>query len=521
MGSNGRCSRTGEELFFSENLNNNYLNEGFSLPKISYFEQLRNLLSCVPNTDYILNEDSISYTDKNGKIDYITPPFSCTEKSSWLPYFEQCMFQFSYSKEELSPDVFIKKFTELYGKYIVANQSSKSFEHPIHYACLDMKHSLDCFSSIDLKNSYECTFCSYSEKLYFSKNSHNCRNSYFLDSCTNCTNCMFCYGLSDAEYYVFNTKVSKDEYETFYKEASLNSPIRLEHAKERFSNFLLGHPVPSVYQSSSKNTQGNYIYKSKNIDTGFFIFNSENLNVSMSMLNSQNVTSGAFCGSNILDSFFPLLVGANGSNLKMVYASKGNIDNCIYCIGCENSSHLFGCVGLKDKKYCILNTQLSEGEYFNLRDKIIKFLKDNNIWGSIDFFRTMIIPYNMSLANIIMPLGRIQAHLFGHIWREDSRTSFSNLSNLESTIGDNIKICEINGLRFEHSQYEIDFCSEFNIALQERSPQQRFKERVQSASIGSKKTLLCPFTGEKIESWYSGIRTVLSNNEYEKYRVAN
>lgn len=39
--------------------------------------------------------------------------------------------------------------------------------------------------------------------------------------------------------------------------------------------------------------------------------------------------------------------------------------DCHFCVRCENCEYCFGCVGLKFKKYCIFNRQLTKKEYFN------------------------------------------------------------------------------------------------------------------------------------------------------------
>lgn len=48
-----------------------------------------------------------------------------------------------------------------------------------------------------------------------------------------------------------------------------------------------------------------------------------------------------------------------------------NIHDCYYCHLCFDSSHLFGCIGLRNKQYCIFNKQYSKEEYEILVPKII------------------------------------------------------------------------------------------------------------------------------------------------------
>lgn len=61
------------------------------------------------------------------------------------------------------------------------------------------------------------------------------------------------------------------------------------------------------------------------------------------------------------------------------------------CIECE---YCFGCVGLKKKKYCILNKQYSKEEYEELKGKIISDMKRSGEYGKF-------LPYEMSADRLI------------------------------------------------------------------------------------------------------------------------
>jgi hypothetical protein len=66
-----------------------------------------------------------------------------------------------------------------------------------------------------------------------------------------------------------------------------------------------------------------------------------------------------------------------------------DIENCEECI--------FS-VWLKSKKYYILNKQYEKQEYFNLKEKIIKYLKIQWKWWKFLWFNMSIFPYNDTIA---------------------------------------------------------------------------------------------------------------------------
>jgi hypothetical protein len=52
----------------------------------------------------------------------------------------------------------------------------------------------------------------------------------------------------------------------------------------------------------------------------------------------------------------------------------------MYCDQCFDSSNLFGCIGLRNKQYCILNTQYTKEAYETLVPQIIEHMQRNGEW---------------------------------------------------------------------------------------------------------------------------------------------
>jgi hypothetical protein len=48
----------------------------------------------------------------------------------------------------------------------------------------------------------------------------------------------------------------------------------------------------------------------------------------------------------------------------------------LYCDNCINCANCFGCAGLRDKKYCIFNTQYEKAEYEAIVANIIERMKE-------------------------------------------------------------------------------------------------------------------------------------------------
>jgi hypothetical protein len=240
--------------------------------------------------------------------------------------------------------------------------------------------------------------------------------------------------------------------------------------------------------------------------------------LSFGIMNGEHVFNSAFCGPPVSNVHQGVSIGRYASNLQTVFGSRGGLLNCDLCIGCEDSEYLFGCIGLKDSRHCILNQQCRPEEYHEIRDQLIQDLASRDEWGKMFPPVFSRIPYNASLAGLVMPLGRIQAHLFGYLWSEerDGISPVSKVVKKKQKQKDNSEssICEISGSFFELNNVEKDFYKEFQIPYPVRAPLQRLKDRFQLCKIGPLKKTKCPLIGEDIESWYEGPRSIVSQKGF-------
>ncbi len=106
-------------------------------------------------------------------------------------------------------------------------------------------------------------------------------------------------------------------------------------------------------------------------------------------------------------------LGVENLNFGAFNTFVSDSNNVFYSDCCFYSSYLFGCAGLKNKKYCILNKQYTKEEYEELLPKIIEHMKKSPLdkggqggfeWGK--FFPISLSPfaYNESMAQSYFPL---------------------------------------------------------------------------------------------------------------------
>ncbi len=264
------------------------------------------------------------------------------------------------------------------------------------------KNCIYCFESAKLIDSLytvlgiwgtklvDCTSVTESEKSYYCIDSNKCYNSTYLMDCNNCTDCHFsaflnnctdcfrCVAITHKKYCIFNKQYTKQEYFKKIEELKKENPEKLLNKMIDLKKQI---PHPASQQFSSENClYGNYIYNSKN---SYWCFNSyyiENSGYNFISGNVKNSWDLYFSGSSDKS-----VVTERGYEL---YASGRTIYNCaflsdsIYCTdsfysdNLINCSYCFGCVGLKGKKYCILNNQLTKDQY----DKAVKEIRKELGW---------------------------------------------------------------------------------------------------------------------------------------------
>ena len=183
-------------------------------------------------------------------------------------------------------------------------------------------------------------------------------------------------------------------------------------------------------------------------------------------------------------------IGACAENILFCASCRNQISECVYCFESTSSQHLFGCVGLKRDKYCILNKQYSKEEYFILKEKIIAHMKQTGEWG--EFFPITMSPfaYNETVAQEYFPLSKGQILKRGYIWREPSETIKASktipaerLPNNITDVPDDILnwaiICAESKKPFQIQKPELEFYRKMNLPIPRICPDQRHKRRMQ------------------------------------------
>ncbi|MBI5411729.1 hypothetical protein HZA43_00970 [Candidatus Peregrinibacteria bacterium] len=228
------------------------------------------------------------------------------------------------------------------------------------------KNCMDIFWCLNIELCYECSKIQGGYRCFWCFNGQNLSDCYFCDNCQACKNCFGCVGLRQREYCVYNQQLSKEEYKHFIESFQFTySEVQKAQQKLKELNLRLPHKNLKIHQS--EDCTGDHIQNSKNCIECFDIINSENCKYIWDGM----VNNSYDCfNTGINTNFVYECVGVyQSTNIYFCVKCSLGSSNLMYCDFCFQGENLFGCVGLRHKKYCILNRQYSKEDYFNLKSR--------------------------------------------------------------------------------------------------------------------------------------------------------
>jgi hypothetical protein len=369
------------------------------------------------------------------------------------------------------------------------------------FDCLIIFESQKCFECI---NCYNCYNCKYSEQ------SKTCSDCYLCFDCIGCKNCFGCVGLRNAEYYFFNKKYLKEEYEKLVKENWTGSHSKIQELIKKYEEHKSTFPVRHVFMLNAENATGDFITNSKDVHNSFGIEESETIidswgtEYSKDISNSNFIYYGEKCYENISNS--------QSTNILFTFTVLKGVHDVMYSIQCFNNTHdCFGCVSLKQKKYCILNKQYTKSEYEDMLPRIIEHMRTTGEWG--EFFPMKLSPfgYNETLANDYFPCNKEDAIASGANWYDekhvkDSEKSYEipdNINDVDDEITKHTLKCEKSGKPYKIVNQELEFYRENLIPIPRLCPYERYRRRLNKRNPHKLWDRKCNKCGNNIKTSYS------------------
>lgn len=353
------------------------------------------------------------------------------------------------------------------------------------WACIRCKDIVDSAAVYISEQCYECTDsiqCHSSTYGSYLRESSNC---HFCFDLINCHNCFGSSGLRAKQYYWFNQQLSKEEWERRFR-ALRSTHEEIEENRKKAYETSLKVPRKYVQQKKCEDCTGHSIGFSKNVRDSYDAEECRDCAHGMFILQCKDLVD----------------VDIAYNNVELCYESHSLIKNCFrvffsyfvrdakefwYSTECYASSNLFGCVGLRNKKYCILNKSYSKEAYEETRKRVIEHMKKTKEFG--EFFPTTLTPlaYNETAApDYIEPISREEVLKRGMRWKEEDPREYQKatfevpqtIKETPESIVNETLACEQCRKHYRVIPQELRFYRQMNIPVPKRCFDCRHADRL-------------------------------------------
>jgi hypothetical protein len=360
------------------------------------------------------------------------------------------------------------------------------------------KDLVDGYAAIQSELCYEVYQAGDCFQTFFGSGLTQCRNVWFSRDCVDCSDCFGCVNLRHKQYHWFNEPLTKDEYKKRVEQAETGSYAYIEKTMAQTQVLWLKLPHKNYQGLHNLDVSGDYVYHSKNAHDVFEVGELENVRYAQNLAEGvKDAYDYTNWGSNSSLIYEVVDAGMGLHNVRFSAGSYSECRNIEYCMKAQNAEDCFGCVGIRKKRYCILNRQYSKEEYFLLRAKIIEHMNampytdaQGRVYRYGEFFPPEFSPlgYGQSVAIDYYPTTREKAEKEGYPWYESKEKEFSitkesvalsdDLSGVDDSILKEVLGCAVCKKAYRIIDREYAFLKRFNIALPRLCVRCRYKKRL-------------------------------------------
>jgi hypothetical protein len=308
-----------------------------------------------------------------------------------------------------------------------------------------------------------------------------------------------CVNLRGESYCIFNQKYSKEDYAIKIKELGLDSWDKLQELQKTARTFWLTKPYREYSGNSlNVNVTGEYTYESKNSEDMYMCSGAEDCRRCqfITVKPARDCVDYSGWGNNSTNIYESVTVGENSSSVYFGLECWPDVLNLQYCIWNIAGKNNFGCVNLKRKSYCILNKEYSKEEFEELKERIIKDMKENPYIDSKgrkfpygEFFPLELskFSYNKSNALKFFPKTKEETISQGYKWSEvenpniestiDSVSLPQTIFDTDESLTKEVISCSLCMRAYKVTKDEINLLKKMNIPVPHECPKCRENNR--------------------------------------------
>lgn len=367
---------------------------------------------------------------------------------------------------------------------------------------------MDCAYIYDSELLYECFNCTKCYGCNYVSYSQNCTDCWFSENLRGCKNCFLCTNLANKEYHFKNQQLPRDEYEQKINEY-LSTAEGLEKAKQELAE--IGKKRVHKYANviNCEESTGDLLTNCKNCTDCYDVNDSRDckyVTVGVDIKDTVDC-SNMYVKPELNYQVLGTIEVYN--NIFSLYTFYSN--NIMYSMNCWNSANLFGCSGLRKKKYCILNKQYTQEEYEKLVPIIIEHMIKTGEWGK--YFPAKYSPfgYNETVANEYVPLTKEDAKAMDYKWKEPDKKEYkpqiykvpTDIKDVKDDITEAILACEDCGKNYKIIPQELSRLRKLGLPIPKKCPDCRLALRLKKRNPRKLYARNCDKCHVEIQSTYA------------------
>ena len=377
--------------------------------------------------------------------------------------------------------------------------------------CSDIVDCLRCQRSSHLYESIQCVNSHLSTFLFQCNDTHD---SHYCIDCQGCHDCLFCHNLRNASSMVFNAPVSPEEFKRIKAESINGKYSTLQKNFKKLEQVYKDTIWRNLSLVNCDECIGDLLMHCSHCFQCYASFNSQHMRYAWDITPSEKCISSMDLTHGGIGELLYNSQGLGGGNYFMRMCISCRISsNMTYCINCYSCKDCFGCTGLRNKLYCILNKQYTKESYQDLLPRIIAHLQNTREWG--DFFPVILTPcaYNQSISYKYFPLPEEEVRKRGWKWEElpslvpptdaSSGVLPDSIDDISDDLCNQVLTCVKSGKKFKILKKELEFYRIMHLPIPHIHPDIRMQQRLNSSNPYKLWTRPCMKCGKEMQTSFA------------------
>jgi len=175
--------------------------------------------------------------------------------------------------------------------------------------------------------------------------------------------------IRDKKFVWRGEQLTKAEYESRLSSVNFFDNNIILQLKGEYENLIKSVPRKFADVFKNLNCTGDTLSNSKNAKNTYYSYNVENMKNVIRSFDTKDCEDVYSSGASNQLLYDGVVAGHSSYNIKF-FSYAHNTTDSEYINWCQGSSNCFGSVGLRNKSYCILNSQYEKEDFEKLRNQI-------------------------------------------------------------------------------------------------------------------------------------------------------